>query len=316
MNLYKDALDFYQNSKDLAEEVDASLLLQMGSCFLHLENCQEAEKCLQGAVQLDKEDLDAHIQLARMYERMGRPEQAFSHLNEVMLLRRRQDPSISRGQPGKPHGGDAEKTSTKAYTRRRYRSKQQTKKHLTQASEAEHLQSQYFILENESKAMRSGDAASIESWMDAAKDLTDDFRGFKKFFPLDKYIKFLGYYGESGAETERSLDLDLTAMAERLSRGLSWHYHLYDVLIAPGLAATEQAIAPAIDIPDDYRGIPFSTWLDIFLEYALCLAKNGNAREAYNLCEAAKDAIVFYHSREDMFLIHVCWCGMLEIANG
>lgn len=94
------------------------------------------------------------------------------------------------------------------------------------------------------------------------------------------------------------------------------YYHLYDVLIAPGLAATEEAIGPAIEIPDDYRGIPFSTWLDIFLEYALCLAKNGNAREAYNLCEAAKDAIVFYHSREDMFLIHVCWCGMLEIAIG
>jgi general transcription factor 3C polypeptide 3 (transcription factor C subunit 4) len=222
MSLCKDALDFYQNAKDLAEEVDASLLVQMGKCFLHFEKCPEAEECFQGAVRLDKEDLDAHIELARMYERMGRPEQAFSHLNEVMLFRRRQDSSISRGQPGKPQGGAAEKTSAKPSTRRRYRSKQQKKKHLTQASQAEHLQSQYFILQNESEAMRSGDAASIDSWMNAAKDLTDDFRGFKKFFPLDKYIKFLGYSGESGAEAERSLDLDLTAMAERLSRGLSW----------------------------------------------------------------------------------------------
>jgi hypothetical protein len=32
-------------------------------------------------------------------------------------------------------------------------------------------------------------------------------------------------------------------------------------------------------------------------------------RESYEICEAAMDAIVFYHSREDMFLIHVAWCS-------
>jgi general transcription factor 3C polypeptide 3 (transcription factor C subunit 4) len=81
----------------------------------------------------------------------------------------------------------------------------------------------------------------------------------------------------------------------------------------PGLTTSEQTVTPVAEIPDDYRGIPFSTWLDIFLEYALSLARNGEKAEAYNLCEAAKDAIVFYHSREDMFLIHVCWCGMYDI---
>lgn len=66
----------------------------------------------------------------------------------------------------------------------------------------------------------------------------------------------------------------------------------------------------AVEIPENYRGIPFSAWLDIFLDYALCLVRYGKHQEAYEICEAAKDAVVFYHSREDMFLIHVCWCGM------
>jgi general transcription factor 3C polypeptide 3 (transcription factor C subunit 4) len=65
----------------------------------------------------------------------------------------------------------------------------------------------------------------------------------------------------------------------------------------------------AVDIPDNYRGISFSSWLDIFLEYALCLVKVGRHLESYEICEAAKDAIVFYHSRDDMFLIHICWCS-------
>jgi general transcription factor 3C polypeptide 3 (transcription factor C subunit 4) len=58
----------------------------------------------------------------------------------------------------------------------------------------------------------------------AARDLTDDFRSFKKFYPLDKYIKFLGYSGGSRLEAETPLDQDLTAMAERLSRGLSTQF--------------------------------------------------------------------------------------------
>jgi general transcription factor 3C polypeptide 3 (transcription factor C subunit 4) len=83
------------------------------------------------------------------------------------------------------------------------------------------------------------------------------------------------------------------------------------VLTCLGLGAdiADKTNIPTVDIPADYRGISFSEWLDIFLEYALCLAKKGFTREAYDICEAAKDAIVFYHSREDMFLIHVCWCS-------
>jgi hypothetical protein len=62
------------------------------------------------------------------------------------------------------------------------------------------------------------------------------------------------------------------------------------------------------DIPCDYRGILFHDWLDIFLEYSLCLAKAGKPKEAYDICSAAKDAYMFYNSTEDMFLIYVCWC--------
>lgn len=36
-------------------------------------------------------------------------------------------------------------------------------------------------------------------------------------------------------------------------------------------------------------------------------------QESYEMCEAAKDAIVFYHSREDMFLIHVAWSSKLYL---
>lgn len=67
--------------------------------------------------------------------------------------------------------------------------------------------------------------------------------------------------------------------------------------------------AETANIPTDYRGIRFGAWLDIFLEYALCLARNGKVRDSYVVCEAASDSIIFCHSREDMFTIHVTWLG-------
>jgi general transcription factor 3C polypeptide 3 (transcription factor C subunit 4) len=81
-----------------------------------------------------------------------------------------------------------------------------------------------------------------------------------------------------------------------------------------GADADSKTTSRAAGIPADYRGIPFGTWLDIFLEYAICLAKEGKAKEAYEICEAAKDAIVFYHSRDDMFLIHICWGSEFSLS--
>ena len=60
-------------------------------------------------------------------------------------------------------------------------------------------------------------------------------------------------------------------------------------------------------IPQDYRGIPFHAWLDIFLEYALNLAHHGKLTFSYDVIAGARDANVFYHSSDSILLIHVCW---------
>lgn len=51
-------------------------------------------------------------------------------------------------------------------------------------------------------------------------------------------------------------------------------------------------------------------WLDIFLEYALCLARRGSIEGAYETITTATDASVFYHDRHFMYSIHVCWFSM------
>lgn len=82
----------------------------------------------------------------------------------------------------------------------------------------------------------------------------------------------------------------------------------------PSKAARLQEVDPKT-LPKDYRGISFTVWLDIFLEYALLLATYGNMRESYEVCEATKDAVVFYHNRESLFLTHVCYCCKLSDSS-
>ena len=60
-------------------------------------------------------------------------------------------------------------------------------------------------------------------------------------------------------------------------------------------------------IPTDYHSITFDAWLDLFLQYALAVAGQNEAEEAYDTLGAAADASIWYHSKDSTRLIHVCW---------
>lgn len=62
-----------------------------------------------------------------------------------------------------------------------------------------------------------------------------------------------------------------------------------------------------IKVPQEYCGIAFHVWLDIFLEYGMALAGAGDIRSAYEVIATAFHANVFFHSPDSQYLIHVCW---------
>lgn len=57
--------------------------------------------------------------------------------------------------------------------------------------------------------------------------------------------------------------------------------------------------------PVEYRDVTFPEWLDLFVGYALALAQTGQTKEAYKVCESAKDANVFFEDTANLFLIHI-----------
>ncbi len=185
-------------------------------------------------------------------------------------------------------------------------------------SKAEELGNHYQTLREEHDYMRAGDMDATEAWLEAAAALTDDFRSCKAFYPWDKYVKFMGYSGESRFHAVTPLDADLTAMADRLSKGMYLGPVIYFNLLSNlelGANLANDKTYPPGKIPTEYRSLSFSEWLDIFLEYALCLARNERPKDAYEICESLHDCTVFYHNREDMFLAHLCWCREFRLSH-
>jgi general transcription factor 3C polypeptide 3 (transcription factor C subunit 4) len=212
--LYEDASFFYQQLREIPELVDSSLLVQLGKCYLQGDDKQQAQDCFHLAAELDENDTVARMELAKLYEETHKPDLAFNCIAEVMLLR------AQKGSPGSK--------------KKRRKSQKQTKQGAQQGSEnvsdndepdpepsrALFLEAQYLTLCTEHAGLRAGGHESTVAWLKAAKALTDDFRSFKPFYPWDKYLKFLGYSNETTGEVGVALDSDVSAMAERLTKGI------------------------------------------------------------------------------------------------
>lgn len=221
--LFETAIVFYTVLQDRLDQEDVSISLQLGQCYLKTEQEASAEECFHRAAQIDGDNVDARMHLAKIYERQGDQEQAFVYVNEVMAIQRRDAPPAraprrrgrKAGQPkvivhraAKPRPLRIQQRATDAEARR-----QQEEAH------SKRLQQKYAIMRAEHSNMLAGHESSMVAWMEAAKEMIDDFRGFRAFFPWDKYVRFMGYSSRAKADTgAEPVDNDVATMAERLSK--------------------------------------------------------------------------------------------------
>lgn len=311
-------LDLYRHIANTTGDValDADFLVCQGRCHMAFGDKAAAEECFIAAIEEDEDHIEARFQLANMYEgeqeQEGR-EEAFLLVREAMNLearrgdgsapgtRRRRGPYGPRkpreGRPRKPR--DPNKKS-KYVPRRLINAEKRREQDLKMTAEA--AKNLKLMRELQDRAV-AGDEQARAGWMRAAKELVDDFRSYKQFYPWEKYIKYLGYTASvQGQAAVPARNMKLAAMEERLRQNL-----------APA-EGQEQAAKLPVKFPTEHRGIPFDTWLDIFLNYAFSLVRAGQHREAYVVCHAARDSVV-WTSTESAFLIHVAWASCAVYAG-
>ncbi|KAK4106429.1 TPR-like protein [Parathielavia hyrcaniae] len=309
-------LDLHRHIATTTGEItlDADFSVCQGRYHMARGEKVAAEECFIAAIEEDEDNIEARVQLANMYEgedmQEGR-EEAFLLVREAMRLEARRGDGTGRRRgpygPRKPREGkprprrprDPNRKSNYV-PRRLINAEKRRQQELERTAEAA---KNFQRLQEVQDLALAGDEQAKSEWMQAAKKLVDDFRSYKQFYPWEKYIKFLGYSGEvQGQAAIPARNMKLAAMEERLRQNL-----------AP-VEGQEQTVRLPIRIPTEHRGISFDTWLDIFLNYAFSLVRAGQHHEAYIVCHAARDSIV-WTSSDATFLIHVAWASCAVFAG-
>ncbi|KAB5557985.1 hypothetical protein GE09DRAFT_1058070 [Coniochaeta sp. 2T2.1] len=319
------ALDYFDLYRRIAEQnpedvaVDADMLVSQGRCHLALGDKVAAEECFIGALDEDEYHIDARFELAKLYEaeseKEGR-EEAFLLVNEALDLEARQndgndediDPEL-RARPKKPRRNynraprepkpkkeRAPRPPRPAGEKRKYRPRRlggSAEKKRQEAERKNAMLEKYRAAMDLKPHVASGDQDAMGRWMSVAKDLVDDFRSSKQFFPWDKYVRFMGYNTILSTDAIPAKSSKLAAMAARLQQNL-----------APVEGQDPAQLPPALR--HDHYGIPFEEWLDLLLDYALNLTFTNQVEEAYVVLLSARDSVVF-KSRDHAFLIHITW---------
>lgn len=217
---YKDALTFYEALKQVPDKMTADTYLQMGKCLLYEDRADDAEKAFREACAIDEANIEARIELARMYEKMDEAEQAFIYVNQVLdlesikeprMYRRRRANFTSDANPAKPAKSFLPPVPNSARHRGR---RAAAEREANSAELAEMLRERYFVLRKETDKMRTGNPRAMDAWMDAARALTEDFRTCRAFYPWDRK-EFEGYTTEEALQAQTSLRLDLKALNEQ-----------------------------------------------------------------------------------------------------
>ncbi|OJD18911.1 hypothetical protein AJ78_01097 [Emergomyces pasteurianus Ep9510] len=322
--LYQDAILFYFPLQKTREYADTSLFMSMAQCYMACENDEAAENCYLTVVEYDENNIEARAKLAKFYEKLGMIDQALKYVNEAIELGRRESMPRRRRRFGSralqlarefrsteaggvamatyegPIGAENEDwasptpagasgglvTSTAPLSKKRRQAKEEY-------VGTDHIRYLYTKLLDLERAMREGQEDATEDWLDIADALLRDFRSNRVFFPMQRHMVFLGYSREAQRKAGRLKSTTIMDEVEEMAGRLQ-----------ASLGTPE--IDPAT-IPNDYHSISFEQWLDIFLEYALVLAGQGQSEEAYDTLSAAADASIWYHSKPSKFRIYTCW---------
>ncbi|KAL9098728.1 MAG: hypothetical protein Q9163_005663 [Psora crenata] len=292
---FEEALRYYQPLRRASAHSDASLFMEIALCYRAVGSKEEAEGCYKRILEHDPGSTEARVALWNMSKeieslpadvaRTRSLPSVFKHKSRRGFSAPSTRSSRSGIFPTLAPPSLASHNSTPSSTRQ-----PDVVQVSAQSEEVQALFVRWQMLCDDRRSSECDDAA----WFEAARLLLRTFRDNRIFYPMDRHHKFYGY--------------------SKLARAIA-HRPKYekDSLVFKTDSVLETLDGDQIVIPDHYMGITFTEWLHIFLHNALSLAKNGDAKAAYEVIASAYSANVFYHSPKALVAIHVCWlsCALL-----
>ena len=348
--LYNEALRFYRPLAETGLVLDSSFMLAIGTCSFEMEGSNKAQGYFEKALLADDNSLEARIWLARICNENGDLEKGSIYAREAITLgrqallkphRRRYErkeqrlereraenelkkayklkfpgivrqplkqqrraatlamrpvaPTWNRGEgQSRSYGPDdviqsVERSDLNPRSLPSGASEFREEQRKRQEVEVKNL---FGMLNSFQHQMRAGDLHARNAWLDAADSLISVFRSEKVFYPGER-LRFTGY--DENAET-------ISRRRQRIAMENGANDLLWPEVEDP------------IDIkhiPNEYCGIAFDRWLDIFLEFAFILSSMGGAmkKACYETLTHATDCSIWYHSKEALIQIYVCYAS-------
>ena len=289
---HKEALACFSPLLESGDYDSSEFYLEMATCALAVSALDQAQECLERAVDNDEQDVDAWVMLAVVYETQHQRPLAMNASDRVRQIRREQadisadndeddDDDGDDENDNEPAGPSTPRKKAKAKGKRakkasgRARRNDQTAANYESAKCAE-AEIKFGILNDLHDDMMLGPGEAFDQWLETALELLSDFRELPHLWSRSGGLR-------SAFSTKRDL-------ADRVAV-LS---HLLEEENGMASRSTEQRAAEATVL----RGQHVLAWLKLFMQASLCLEQVGRADEAIDVLDTALDASVFRQHEE------------------
>ena len=324
---HQEALRYYEALVAVEAYDDAPFWLQVAATSFICGKREQCRESYEAAKLADNDCLEARMQLGILYAELGDRGKAVKNAEEAVEMtsqntthrthrkyEKREQRIVRKaaervlkiaqrvGRPRKKRAptAAAQRRRQEAKSRREQRQAQKIEKHKkvyerkagnkgaagkNDEQRTSRILSLFSSLTASTPAMRSGDSQALTNWLESAQQMIADFCSTEALFPQEKHMQFEGYDAE-GIKKSR------TKLYQKLQPTSAHHVN------------GEEASLPA-----EYRGVPFSSWLEIFLETALLHAKSGQQWKdaCYALLRMAHDCNVWYHDPDAVLQIYTCY---------
>ncbi|KAL9065908.1 MAG: hypothetical protein Q9157_007316 [Trypethelium eluteriae] len=315
---FAEAIEYYEALLSTRKRQDWQIYSPLVESYRQIGKKIESRKRLRSFVDVNQEHIDARVTLAKICEEDGEIGEASRLIAEVIRLGRmdavrrarlRSLRAVRRRHPEilKPQSipltiaavqaneqADAAKMAEQGFASKASGlapiAKQPKRKAESYNDDIQEMYQKMKTLE-ESEALADTDA--LEEWLAIAEVMTEDFRAMKPFYQG-------GTRFDEGANLATGSAIsEMKSMASRIS------------------SMSNDKSNPPINIseilPENYCGISWDAWLELFCQYALQLAKLQDAEACYSALTATVDSVVFQKNDDYMRIAQVCWlaCGLI-----
>ncbi|KAF2001115.1 TPR-like protein [Amniculicola lignicola CBS 123094] len=168
-----------------------------------------------------------------------------------------------------------------------------------QQARAQHREivASFEILDHLFEAAEGGDEDATAKWMSIARELIKEFSTFDLFYS-DRREPFAGYFRALGnGNLWKESALMVLAVADN---------NLQDGIENPEI---KQYPEPP---PQDFYGVHFDKWFDVFAIYAVFLGRQGHSERCFNALDTVLQSNIFYKSKHYTHKTQACRlaCGL------